>query len=401
MFRRELCAVAGVAAVSGCLRLQDDEAEGTEGVEASEDDGSTPGDDDGSDALPEEPPVHIEEAWTAPDRGTSLHVTEQRVFLAGQNTSRTTADGDRITVGGVAAIDLDGAVEWRRYEERTFAEASIRRHNGSIYAGESGIEPGSTGQNGDPRIVVSLTDDGTERWRFEADNPIWTLSSIRSDVVVVGTARLDPDGIGTGWIYALDRETGQRRWEERVEEEYPRYIDVDGRTAYAALWNGIRAYDIETGDERWRVDARPNDLQAVDGMVYTSYNDEVRAHASTDGERILAGEMFGNLSTALVIDDNAVFAGSADTGVYAFDAETGEQYWRHRTDGGIVGLSYDGERVWATTDADTAVALSREGEPLFRAEIDGDISVNTHATVGDNLVVTGVRGTVGYRIVER
>lgn len=403
MLRRELCAAAGVTAVSGCLRLQDDEQEGdgAEPPEASENDGSTPGDDDESAEFPDEPPVRLEDVWTAPDRGTSLHATAQRVFLAGQNTSRTTADGDRITVGGVAAINPDGTVEWRRYEDRTFAEAPVRRHNGAIYAGDSGLGPESSAQNADPPMVVSLTDDGTERWRFGTDTPVWTLSSVRSDVIVAGTARLDSDGIGTGWIYALDHETGQLRWQKRIEGEYPRHIDADGGTAYAALWNEIRAYDVETGDERWRIDARPNDIQAVDGTVYTSYNDEIRAYTSTQGEQILAGEMFDQLSTALVIDNNTVFAGSVDTGVYAFDAETGEQHWRHRTDGEIVGLSYDNGRVWATTGADTVVALSRDGEALLRAAIDGDISVNTHAIAGDRLVVTGVRGTVGYRIVER
>lgn len=409
MYRRELCAAVGVASVSGCLRLQgdagtdeptDSETADSDGSTSPGDGGSTSAGDDRSTGFPDDPTVGIESVWEAPDRGESVYITDQRAFLAGKTTTRTTADGDRITVGGVAAIASDGTVEWRRYEDRTFGEAPIRRRDGELYAGVSGLSAEADVEAEGPPMVVSLTDDGTERWRFEPDNAVDALSPVLPGTVIAGTARLESDGSGTGRVYALDRDTGEPEWEAGIEGEFPREIGAEAGTAYVALWNEIRAYDIQSGDVRWRIDARPQDVQVVDGTVYTSYGEEIRAYASADGEQIWSGELFDLPSTALVIDNGTVFVGSADTGVYAFDAETGEQRFRHQADSEIVGVSLGDDRLWATTENDTVIALSRDGEPLFRTGIDGDISLNTHGTADNRLIVTGVHGTIGYRIVE-
>lgn len=410
MFRREICAAVGITFGGGCLRLQDSvDDEEPENPEASgnsggaDNGGSEGGDGNESTEFPEEPAFRLEEVWRAPDRGTSVQIVDDRTLIAGQNTSRTTEAGDRITVGGVASISSDGDVQWRRYEDRTFGEAPFRRVNGEIYAGESGLSPDvSVRSDAEPAISVAVTDDGNERWRFETEDPVSALSPVLSSAIVVGTARRE-DETESGTVYVLNRETGDVRWEERIDEEYPTSLGADAGTVYLKLWNELRAYDAETGEEEWRIDARSrnlNDIRVVDGTVYTSYNDEIRAHATTDGETVWTGEMFNPLSAPPVVTDETMFAGSTDTGVYAFDTVTGDRRWRHQADGEPVALSVENDRVWVTTDRDSVFALSMDGEPLFRTEIEGDISINTHATAGDRLVVTGVRGTIGYLIED-
>jgi outer membrane protein assembly factor BamB len=407
MYRRELCAVGGIAFVSGCLRLvgnrDSGEPDGTEPLdddEVRDETESTESSDESEienepNGFPSEPAFRLEEAWTGPDRGKSVQIVGDRTLIAGKNTNRTTEAGNRITVGGVASISSDGDVQWRRYKDRTFGEAPLRRVEGEIYAGESRLE-----SDAESAIVVALTDDGTERWRFETEDSVETLSPVLSSTIIAGTVRREDD---SGTVYALDRETGDVRWEEQINGEYPTCLGASSGIVYFKLWNELRAYDVETGDEQWRIDARNrffNDIRVIEETVYTSYNNEIRAHATTDGEVVWKGEMFNPLSAPPVLTDEMVLAGSNDTGVYAFDVETGERRWRHQAESAPVDLSVGNDRIWVTTDQDSVFALSMDGEPLFRTDIDGDISINTHATAGDRLVVTGVRGTIGYLIKE-
>lgn len=412
MHRREFCAATGIAFTGGCLRLQDSTDEEREGSETAENNKTRDvtatsttetkqGVEDETTGFPDEPALQLREAWTTLDRGEAVRMVNDQTLVAGQNESRTTDTGDRITVGGIASISPDGRVEWRRYEERTFGKTPVRWLDGEIYAGESGLSPEASARaDADPAIAVSLTSDGNERWRFETDEALSAVSPVLPETVVVGTALLE-DGDGRGGVYALDRETGDVLWEKRIDGEYPQHIGADGRAVYVKLWNELRSYNVETGEEQWRIDARsagPNDLQVVDGTVYTSYTNELRAHATTDGDLVWTGEMFNPLSAPLVTTDETVFAGSTDTGVYAFDAGTGERRWRHQADAEPVGLSVENDRVWVTTEEDTILALSTDGEPLFRMDIEDDISINTHATAGGRLVATGVYRTVGYLI---
>ena len=170
-------------------------------------------------------------------------------------------------------------------------------------------------------------------------------------------------------VYALDGQTGSKKWEFKTGGEISSSpaIGADG-TVYAGSNNkNVYAIDGETGAKKWAfrtgsfVDSSP--AIGADGTVYMG-SDDLRVYAldgktgqrkwafDTDGRRVssflgLPGEVYS--SPAIGADSVVYVAEELDLGsnfpaagpagvpscVYALDAQTGKLRWDFRAGGGI------------------------------------------------------------------
>jgi len=195
---------------------------------------------------------------------------------------------------------------------------------------------------GQKRWETSLA-PGPGQYFFHSD------ALVTADAIVVGA-----DSAAGGGIHALDRATGRQRWTFPVARGVMGPIAGDARRAIAMTAQGeIVCLDIASGAVRWRVPF------AVPGWE----------------------------APALVGD--RVFAGSADGALYALNANTGKEEWR-------VALGAPATTSVAATDSDLYVGT--KNGMVHR------IDARQHAVLGatkvdDKLVPTGVPVVDGSRLL--
>lgn len=186
---------------------------------------------------------------------------------------------------------------------------------------------------------------------------------------------------GRGGVFAFDAATGKPRWTWRgdgrsgVSVSAP--VVVSGDTAVVLLKatypNRILGLSLATGKERWHVEVevlREAELGAHEGLVFVQTADaHVRAYDAQTGKAAWAfafgGESGACGSRPVVAGGIAYFTGGLEAyssvgarardRVWAIDAATGQERWRHRAESVScanhpVVVTADG--VFVTTDGD-------------------------------------------------
>lgn len=128
-------------------------------------------------------------------------------------------------------------------------------------------------------------------------------------------------------------------WETRVPGTTGGITTHDG-TAYVATENGLETLDVETGDRGWKFSTRHRRTSAypvVDGSTifvgtFSAPDKQPKLYAvTTAGKAEWSVALPGGVTTAAVAD-GTIFAASGvmggDYGLYALDAETGDEEWR-------------------------------------------------------------------------
>ncbi len=183
---------------------------------------------------------------------------------------------------------------------------------------------------------------------------------VTDDLVIVGS-----DARPVGHIYAFERKDGAARW----KRTFPLGVAVDlkrfGDTVLVAAMNGeVAAFDLDTGDARWRVEnafalasgAFPFDPLLADGRYYVPWN-----AGHLDAYDVVTGDLIWRLELASPPNSSAVAIG-VDLVVGTLE---GGMVRVHRADGTIVselsigGMIY-GELV-ATENCVLALVASPQG----------------------------------------
>jgi outer membrane protein assembly factor BamB len=203
----------------------------------------------------------------------------------------------------------------------------------------------------------------------------WGPATLAGDVII-GT-----NMTGRGGVFAFDAATGKPRWTWRgdgsggVSVSAP--VIVTGDTAVVLLKtahpNRIVGLSLATGRERWHVEVevlREAELGAHEGLVFVQTADaHVRAYDAQTGKAAWAfsfdGESGACGSRPVIAGGVAYFTGGLEAyssvgvrardRVWAIDAATGQEKWRHRTDSAScadhpVVVTADG--VFVTIDGD-------------------------------------------------
>ena len=162
-------------------------------------------------------------------------------------------------------------------------------------------------------------------------------------------------------VYILDAETGSTKatfvplglGDSRGAINYWSPVTVGGGLAYAGFFqekssaNGLYAFDPETGQQEWQVEADSQILSApayADGVVY---------FGTADGSRTTKGQVYAvNVESHTIkpgwpfeaesaiwasplVAGDRVYVASMDHYLYCLDAETGEEIWKTEVGGAM------------------------------------------------------------------
>lgn len=202
----------------------------------------------------------------------------------------------------------------------------------------------SPAQGADGTLYIGAGDDciyaldgqtGRRKWQFLVGEPCYSSPTFSPDerLIYVGC---------TDWeVYALDQQTGKKVWGFRTGDrvEATPAVGPDG-TVYASSIDGsVYALDGKTGKQRWRFDstdvfyAAP--CLAPDGMLYVA-NKAGRVYGlnSRTGKQVWTFKMKeSTFCTPALGPDGTIYDG-ADS-LYALDAHTGKPKWTYPIKGSV------------------------------------------------------------------
>ncbi|HEV2472860.1 MAG TPA: PQQ-binding-like beta-propeller repeat protein, partial [Chthonomonadales bacterium] len=250
------------------------------------------------------------------------------VNLDGPIQSSPLLDGDRLYVssldGKLYAFRTDNGKKIWSFASKGEFLASPVLDNGVLYIGST-----------DHFVYAVDTRNGKQVWRYDAGCPILASAAAAHGTLCLGVE---------GRILGLDSAHGTLRWSQPAGSFFQSRAATDGSTFYLGGWdNTFYALDVETGNVRWKdrigrafyfSPAIASPLVAG-GRVYVCSNDDtLQCLNTTDGKPIWtahapdSGDVLGYSSPALA-NGRIFIAGLGDRGdVYAFDASTGAFRWQ-------------------------------------------------------------------------
>jgi hypothetical protein len=247
------------------------------------------------------------------------------------------------------------------------------------------------------------SDDPEIRWRFDGSgSTAFSNYRVHSPLIVDGTVYTTVEKAETSDSHqnehrafvAIDADTGEHRTVFGAQDRIWRPTIVDG-TVYAVVGRQVRAYDLDSGTERWRSDPilwKPSSIQIVEETIIVTENayhfedgelvPQLHAFDATTGEHrwqavrerlgadepkfpiiadncvvypgrtdvrnISSGETLVDLPNGVLYPtlDNGRYYGYDDGGIVSYDWQSLEQCWEYRpedrkTGGGWVGVVGD------------------------------------------------------------
>ena len=258
-------------------------------------------------------------------------VSRTGVTVAGRSAFVGTNDGT------VTAIDLsDGSVRWQEELGGSIA-TSITSAEGLVLVGVQGD------RDKQPAVVALDEGSGQQRWRHEPSAASAVVSAVSADGRKVFAIFA---GLSETSIVAIGSDDGAERWSRRVGAAFDAAappVVGDSAVFTVDLLGHARAFDVETGDQRWDFALNAPVFRSVSAMV---------------GSSLLVPTIDGELA--------------------AIDVETGQLVWRNTGDGSpLRSLAPAGDAVIAVRagarsgiealEHDPDVALVREASPTTLA----------------------------------
>jgi outer membrane protein assembly factor BamB len=229
-------------------------------------------------------------------------------------------------------------------------------------------------------------------------------------------------GSRDGHVYALDENSGRRRWSAETSGQVWSSPAIAGGRVYIGSADGyVYCVSLHDGSGQWRFATTGASLESsqfgydrrtvesspavVNGVVYVGGRDGFLYAINADSGtlRWRFDHKASWVVTSPAVGNGVVYAGSSDNAfVQALDAETGAELWRTRT-GGIVWSSpaLSGQTIYVGDGIGRLHALdARTGAErwLFRT---GE-SVHSSPVVSDSLVIFGSadRGVYALRTTD-
>jgi outer membrane protein assembly factor BamB len=235
--------------------------------------------------------------------------------------------------GSVTAIDHQtGAPVWTQPQASTVPPAA-----------GAGIVAGADG----PRVWARDAASGSVRWLQTLEHPVVTQPLIAGDAVFVPTE--------AGVVACLQVADGAVRWRQPLGTRPTAAPDADGQRVFTGLLDGrVVALDLRTGAPGWT--------------------------------RALRGKIL----TVSVVDDR-VLAGSNDNFAYLLATKDGDQQWKWRTGGDVIGAAVaDARRLYYVSLSNTLLAHNRRNGHLAWKRGLPSRPAGGPVWIGDRVVVAGV-----------
>lgn len=146
-------------------------------------------------------------------------------------------------------------------------------------------------------------------------------------------------GSETGTFAALDAETGEQVWQQRLGNQVRSPLVVNG-TVYVRSAIGVHALDAVTGETRWTYENLSIDWAnyeffrststrqtVVDDTVYVSDSEALIALDAQTGAELWRVPTPQTVTGAPTVFDDTVYLSSVDGILSAYEAETGKERW--------------------------------------------------------------------------
>lgn len=173
------------------------------------------------------------------------------------------------------------------------------------------------------------------RWQFDAARDGGSKAQFHGHPVFAGDLVITPsDGRAIASVYALDRATGELRWEWRAEGGVEAdLLLASGRVLALTFTAELAALDARTGKELWRLAPDPHTRAefhksapaAGDGRVFFE-TDDGRLYAAdlATGKVLWKRELGFDITTSLLLTAQGLLVGLADGRIVRLDPETGD-----------------------------------------------------------------------------
>ncbi len=296
--------------------------------------------------------------WTEADYNWKVEVPgtgHSSPVLWGDRIFLTTADAATARRTVLCLRAADGGVAWRRdYPSKTY-----RQHQDNSFATSTPAADAEavyvTWTTPDEVALLALDHRGSDRWRrdlgpFEAKHGSGTSPIVFENLVVLAN-----DQEGRSFLVAVDRKTGETRWQTQRRTGLAAYStpcvrqrdDGPPELVFTSTADGLTAVDAATGKVNWQVEK--------------VFLDRCVASPVLAQGLVIAGFGFGNRGTRLVavrpgakdsppalaydvtkdvplvptplVKDGRLFLWADDGRVTCLDAATGRVLWRERVDG--------------------------------------------------------------------
>jgi len=240
-------------------------------------------------------------------------------------------DNQRTGVSASEAPSVD-KVLWEVQYPGSVIYSSPTVWNGTVYIGVSGT------------IKAIWAKNGTERWTYDAPNPVHTAPVIEDGIIYAGVN----DFGGTSAV-AVDAITGEEVWNASIPDFVTASPLVLGPSVYFGCQNGL-LYCLKTSDgtQRWNFTADRGilygSIAAKDDLIFfgiegdSADNGKLYAVDVSTGLEEWNRSIHGSVwSSPTVADGEVLVSTAADKSigissrkgyVYSFNATTGSQTWR-------------------------------------------------------------------------
>lgn len=339
--------------------------------------------------------------------------------------------GDRYNTGyATDATDInDPTVKWTFNADDDFWGSPVVA-DGTVYTGSA-----------DTHLYAIDAETGEEEWSFQADHRIEATPAYADGTVYVGSYdrhiyaldaatgevvwSVETDGLirgspkvvdgtvyigvgcnnlacewyadetsETGWVYALDAETGEVDWRFERGAEVVSTPAVGTENLFIGSSDGyFYAIDRSSGEQQWRYRTRDwiwsSPTLAFGTVYFTDWNSIVYALDAATGEEQWTYNSFGAyISGSTSVDEDAVYFGHTPANappdttrenaeVFALDRETGEERWTYRTDALEIGSSpvvtdesiYIGSHSQVDEEGTGIYALTKDGARRWFFEV--------------------------------
>ena len=258
------------------------------------------------------------------------------------------SDGERVYVGvkggSLAALDISsGKVIWQT-DLGINVQVPPLVADGIVYAPTTFVGPElKPDVQGRAKLFALNAKTGKEIWVFESDDYILQTPARNEETLFVGGNFYDPTPIDEGGhtrIYALDPANGSPLWNFESEDGFPKRLYAAEETlifvGYQDYMNGV---DTATGELRWRFDTgnwAPSFLGAGDMIYFSSANTQVFAVNADTGESIWQFDIptgtFNYLLDAPILVKNTLYFLTQQGNFFALDALNGQLLWQAATE---------------------------------------------------------------------
>jgi outer membrane protein assembly factor BamB len=227
-----------------------------------------------------------------------------------------------------------------------------------------------TSPTASPVPTLTATPNEHVIWKFQTTGAIWGSPAVYQDTVFVGS--------DDGALYAVAATTGEQRWAFKtggIVRSHPA-IDAAAGALYFTSDDGYAyALQLQDGKPLWRADIGNSTERSVRAIIGSS--------PSPIG--------YDYLQSSPVVADGSIFIGSADSKVYALQADTGTLIWSFRTGAKVRATPtvVDGVLYVGSWDTSMYALDAHSGALRWQTPIGGQIQ--TTALVHGNLVYAASR----------